>query len=308
MKWRKIRNIFLAENENKDMISHAQIPTPIKLSGNTFRIFFSSRNNKGKTLPYYLDFDVDKAKVTFVQKTPLLQHGRIGTFDDSGIMPSSVIQNGGLLYMYYIGWNPQVTVSYRLSIGLAISQDMGRTFDKYSEGPLLDRGIDEPFFNTAPCVIRDDNIFKMWYVSCTGWEIIKEKPEPLYLIRYAESEDGIHWKKFDQPSINYKWHGEAIGRPWVFKDTNLYHMWYSTRGSIDYREKEGQHYTIGYATSPDGKTWTRKDDEAGIKPAASGWDSEMIEYCAVEQLSDGTKIMLYNGNGFGISGFGYALS
>jgi hypothetical protein len=52
-------------------------------------------------------------------------------------------------------WNPQVTDSYRLAIGLAVSEDGGRTYRRYSAGPLLDRDRDEPFCNTAPCVVRD---------------------------------------------------------------------------------------------------------------------------------------------------------
>jgi hypothetical protein len=89
--------------------------------------------------------------------------------------------------MYYIGWNPQKTVSYRLSIGLAISEDGGKTFNKVSDGPIMDRSIDEPFFNTAPCVIKENNKWKMWYMSYKKWEIINGIAEPFYNIKYAES-------------------------------------------------------------------------------------------------------------------------
>ena len=41
-----------------------------------------------------------------------------------------------------------MTVSYRLAIGLAVSEDGGQTYRRYSSGPLLDRDRDEPFFNT----------------------------------------------------------------------------------------------------------------------------------------------------------------
>ncbi len=290
------------------MFSHAQIPFIYKSGdGAVQRIYFSARDEDGKTYPFYLDYDFDSRRVVYVEKTPLLEHGALGTFDDSGIMPSSIVEVGESLYMYYIAWNPQVTVSYRLSIGLAISVDRGRTFKKYSEGPLLDRGLDEIYFNTAPCVIRDEEIFKMWYVSCTGWTIVEGKPEPLYLIRYAESIDGIHWSKTTAPVIDYKFEGEAIGRPWVVKENGLYHMWYSTRGSINYRSKDGEHYTIGYAISQDGINWTRDDEKEGISTSEEGWDSEMIEYCSITRLSDDKFVMLYNGNSFGASGFGIAV-
>ncbi|MEI6707788.1 MAG: hypothetical protein WCK96_11705 [Methylococcales bacterium] len=305
MKWQKKELIFNANKEHEKMFSHAQIPVPLLIDKERYRIYFSSRDIKGKTYPYYLDYDFTKKEILCLEKKPLLAHGEIGTFDDSGIMPASIIRINELVYMYYIAWNPQVTVSYRLSIGLAISEDNGCTFKKYSNGPLLDRSVDEPFFNTAPCVIKDGSIFKMWYVSCTGWKEVEGKTEPLYLIRYAESNDGISWKKMEKPAIPYKFDGEALGRPWVIKDEGIYKMWYSTRGSINYRKNTGQHYYIGYAESVNGIDWNRKDDEAGIYLSENSWDSEMIEYCSIINESS-KKIILYNGNSFGETGFGYA--
>ena len=65
-------------------------------------------------------------------------------------------------------------------------------------------------------------------------------------------------------------------------------------------------YRIGYAESKDGITWKRLDDKAGIERSKFGWDSEMMSYPNVIKYQD--KIyMFYNGNGFGQSGFGYAI-
>ena len=44
----------------------------------------------------------------------------------------------------------------------------------------------------------------------------------------------------------------------------------------------------------------------GIERAADGWDSAMMEYPFVYEHR-GLKYMLYNGNGFGESGIGYAV-
>lgn len=305
MNWVKKGLIFKIDRPDRLMHSHSQIPTPLKLKDNLYRIYFSSRDINGKTYPYYLDYDLKENRIVNLTKKPLFHHGELGTFDDSGIMPASTVEHNGKIYLYYIGWNPQVTVSYRLSIGLAISDDGGDTFYKFSNGPILDRSIEEPFFNTAPCVLKDEAVLKMWYVSCTGWRIIDKKPEPLYLIRQAISDDGIIWNKTNKPAIDYKFDGEAIGRPWVIKDAGLYKMWYSSRGSRNYRGKDGEHYIIGYAESLNGMDWLRKDESAGIAVSESGWDSEMIEYCSVVKDS-GKKYMFYNGNGFGESGFGYA--
>ena len=84
-------------------------------------------------------------------------------------------------------------------------------------------------------------------------------------------------------------------------------MWFSARGVRDYRTQKAHSYRIGYAESRDGLNWTRKDELAGIDIAAEGWDSEMIAYPYVYRRG-GKLHMVYNGNGFGRSGFGYAVA
>jgi hypothetical protein len=74
-------------------------------------------------------------------------------------------------------------------------------------------------------------------------------------------------------------------------------MWFS------YRSGTGQPYRIGYARSGDGKKWTLALPDTGIDVSAQGWDSEMIEYPFVLDHRD-RRYMLYNGNGYGKTGFG----
>jgi hypothetical protein len=222
-------------------------------------------------------------------------------------MPSWIVNHQNKKYLYYIGWNVKVSVPYHLSIGLAVSEDKGRSFDKVSEGPLLDRAIDEPFFNTAPCVQCEEDIWRMWYVSCTGWETAAERPEPRYHVRYAESTDGIRWRKTNHVCIDYIGETDAIGRPCVYKQHGRYRMLYSYRDVWDYRTDRAQSYRLGYAESADGIAWIRRDAEAGIERSASGWDSEMMEYCYLYHYQD-RSYLFYNGNGFGKTGIGYAVS
>ena len=47
------------------------------------------------------------------------------------------------------------------------------------------------------------------------------------------------------------------------------------------------------------------DDRVGIARSQAGWDATMMEYCYIYRHA-GKRYMLYNGNGFGGSGFGYA--
>ena len=177
----------------------------------------------------------DPQQILYLHDKPILPLGKLGTFDDNGIMPSWLVNYGQEKYLYYIGWNPQVTVSYRLSIGLAISKDGGTSFEKYSEGPICDRDVDEIYFNTAPCVLIDGGVWRMWYISCTGWQIVNQHQEPSYHVKYAESSDGIHWRKTGYVCIDYDDFTQAIGRPCVYVEGGIYKMFYSYRSVVSYR-------------------------------------------------------------------------
>lgn len=308
--WKKKGLVFdINRYKSEYIVSHASIPFALQINGNLYRIYFSSRNKEGKSLPYYIEAIVTQGELTItgLPVGPLLDLGELGSFDDSGIMPSCLVKFGNKIYMYYIGWNPQVTVSYRLSIGLAISEDGGDTFVRHSNGPICDRGIEEPYFNTAPFVIQDDAKWKMWYISCTKWQIINNYPEPSYHVKYAESMDGIHWIREGTICIDYDDHAKAIGRPCIIKNNDEYIMYFSYRDIVDYRTQKGKGYQIGLAISKDGKKWVKKYEDTQIALSEDGWDSVMMEYCHVFCDLNG-KYMLYNGNDFGKDGFGYAFS
>lgn len=308
MTWNKKGLLFnVQEHISENIKSHASIPYSVHLEHDIFRFFFSSRNQSGKSYPYYIDAEVKNGNIILVGKAskPLMKLGVLGTFDDSGIMPSCLVEFDDKLYMYYIGWNPQVTVSYRLSIGLAISIDRGNTFERVSNGPVCDRSIDEPFFNTAPFVLIDDDTWKMWYISCTKWQVINDYPEPSYHVKYAESDDGILWQRKGIVCIDYDETAKAIGRPCVIKSQSEYEMFFSYRDIEGYRSIKEKGYRIGKAVSSDGIKWEKKYKETGIELSDSGWDSNMMEYCHVFDHKD-ISYMLYNGNNFGKEGFGYA--
>jgi hypothetical protein len=73
-----------------------------------------------------------------------------------------------------------------------------------------------------------------------------------------------------------------------------------------YRDGKGSKYRIGYAHSKEGLHWHTKVDQTGIDVSRNGWDSEMIEYPYVFDHK-GERFMLYNGNGYGKTGFGLAI-
>jgi len=221
-------------------------------------------------------------------------------------MPSCLVNHDGKKYLFYIGWNRGVTVAYRNAIGLAVSSDGGLTFHRAFEGPIVDRTRLEPYFCASPFALVENGTWKLWYSSATGFPVVDGKPEPVYQVKYAESRNGAEWVRENVVCLDYRFDGEANARPCVIKENGLYRMWYCFRGSRNYRTDRAQSYRMGYAESTDGIRWRRLDDLVGIDRSEQGWDSLMIEYPFVYQHR-GVKYMLYNGNGFGDTGFGYAI-
>lgn len=308
MGWTKMGQIFRVDGNHPWMQTHAQVPIADVVGPDRLRIYFGTRDGRNRTLTTYIEVRADDPRsVLYVHDRPILPLGRLGCFDDSGVMPSWITNHRGRKHFYYLGWNTASGVRYRVANGLAVSDDGGATFQRVSEGPIMDRTTVDPLGASTQCVLVDAGVWKTWYMSYLKWEPTDGTPEPFYHVRYAESEDGLHWQRHGTVCIDLKPDTEGgIARPCVLKENGRYQMWYSYRGFRGYRDQKQQSYRIGYAESDDGIHWTRRDDAAGIDVSASGWDSEMIAYAYVYR-HNGKKHMLYNGNGFGRSGIGYAV-
>jgi hypothetical protein len=299
MKWHKKGLIFEPSGKVDWISRYAWIPTVDQISADRFKVFFAGRNEDNLSQVGYFTFDInDPLDILEISKTPVLELGPLGTFDDSAVIPSWIVEDQGIRYMYYIGWSQGKRVPYYSNIGLAISEDGGATFSKYSKGPLIDRNDIDPYMTASPCVRIENGIWRLWYLSNTQWTPGSDGPMPRYHIKYAESTDGINWRREGTVCIDFKNEEEfAIARPCVIHDDGKYKMWYSYRGDS---------YRIGYAESNDGIKWERQDQQVGIDVSPSGWDSEMLEYAYVFSHS-GVKYMLYNGNNYGYDGVGLAI-
>lgn len=267
----------------------------------TLIIYFSSRNDSNYSIPYEVHIELFTWKIIYegALGIPL---GDKGSFDENGVMPTSILAIKGKLYLYYIGWNVGKSVPFRNSIGMAISEDQGKTFHKFSDGPILDRGIFDKCFVASNSVIQDNGILRMYYLSCDEWELVNGGLRHRYNIKYAESSNGIDWNRQGKVAIDYKCESEyAISTPRVIKRKKGYSMWYSYRAS-----ELSDSYRIGYAESIDGTEWERLDHLVDLEPSKSGWDSEMVCYPSIF-THNGIHFMLYNGNGYGKSGIGLAI-
>jgi hypothetical protein len=307
IRWEKRGLIYSADDRLPWAKSHAQIPTVAGARNGALQILFSARDANNRSAIASLDVAADNpGHVLQVERSPLMELGKLGTFDDCGMMPSSVVEHGGVRYLYYIGWNVRNTIPYHNSVGLAISEDSGSTYRRLFEGPVMDRSAEEPYFCGTTCVRIENGIWRNWYLSCTGWMQVDGKPEPRYHLKYAESRDGIHWTREGVVAIDYANDAEGgLVRASIHRDRDVYRMWYCRRSYSGYRENSAGSYRMGYAESRDGIVWQRLDERAGLDVSETGWDSFMVAYPEVTEVG-GRLYLFYNGNGFGASGFGYA--
>lgn len=294
-RWSERRHLFEPAGQRGWLASHAAVPFAERLSGTVYKVYFSGRDEHGRSQVGAVVVDVDRpGEVLDLSREPLLGPGELGAFDDSGAMLSWILPVDSRRLWYYIGWNLGVTVPFRNSIGLAIEHADG--VERMFRGPIVDRSAREPHFTASCCVSGVPGAFHMIYLACTGWSEVGGRPRHHYHLRIAESDDGIEWRRDGRIAIDFADASEyAISRPSVLRDGADWHLWFSARG--DY-------YRIYAAHSTDGTAWTREPAPV-LDRARSGWDSEMVCYPHVVRHDD-RELMFYNGNGYGRTGFGVA--
>ena len=293
------------------MATHAAMPLPRLIDDERLRIHFGPRDADGRTRTAVVDVHPDEpSRIIELYDRPALDLGKRGTFDDSGAMPSCLIEYGADLWLFYIGWNQGVTVPYRNAIGLAVSLDGGLTFTRVHDGPVVDRSRLEPYFvSKPPFVRREGGTWKMWYASATGW--VGEPPSPAYVIEYAQSRDGMRLdarrRHLHRTEITQRGERATMGRAGRWHRPGCGTATGASQHRFRTDPKEG--YRLGYAESPDGVSWgSGWTSEPGVERSAEGWDSEtMVAYPGLYEHR-GRRHLLYNGNGFGRSGIGHAVS
>jgi hypothetical protein len=313
MRWEKLGKVFDPTSFElpNGCREFAQAPQVLPLD-DRIRVYFSTRarDDTGKYLSHiaFADFD-ERFNVLAVSTEPVLPLGKLGCYDEHGIFPLNVIKANGRLLGYIGGWSRRVSVSVDGSIGLATSDDDGRTFRRLGDGPVLSCSVHEPFLVGDPFVQVHDGLFHLWYIFGVGWKRYAPDaaPERIYKIGHAVSSDGIHWTTEEGRQIVSDRLGpdESQALPCVFALDGRHHMLFCYRESVDFRANAQRGYRIGHAVSDDLREWRRDDAQLGIGVTAGSWDSEMVCYPHVFAM-DGEVYVLYNGNEFGRFGFGAA--
>jgi hypothetical protein len=135
-----------------------------------------------------------------------------------------VLPDAGGYWMWYgstVSWGPGFG-DMTHAIRHATSPD-GRAWARHPNPVLVPAGAGESVV-VRPCVIRDADCFRMWF-SARG---------PGYRLGYAESEDGLAWKRRDEDAgfapSGSGWDSSEIAYPHVFDCAGARWMLYNGNG------------------------------------------------------------------------------
>ena len=204
--------------------------------------------------------------------------GKYGTCFDL-----SVLREGDT-YRMWLSWRP------KKSVALVESKDGIHWSEppKIVLGPRTETGWEDEV--NRPCVIKRGDTYHMWY---TG----QAKPgarEGHSWIGYATSQDGVTWKRMsDHPALtcDQPWEKNiAVMNPAVIWDeaAQLFRMWYSGG-------EQNEPNAIGYATSPDGLTWTKHATNPVFGPDPdNAWERHKVAGVQVAKVGE-WYVMFYIG-------------
>jgi hypothetical protein len=299
--WKKLGQIYVPKESGRHpkLISHAANPLPVQLEGNIYRVFYSGRDERNRSSVGAVDIDLVERKIIKDHYLPFFEHGPVGSFFADGVSIGNCYEVDGVCYMLFMGWQNPKYGHWRgdigrliLTPGLDLKLDSSQVFMGCNQTDPI--SLSYPWVSAGPTGDYD-----MWYGSTLDWDT--GSGEMLHVLQHASSDDGHHWQRSGL-SVPYEiGRAQAFSKPTVVKnDAGVFEMWFS------YRSGSGEKYRIGYAKSENGLNWTLEFDKVGITVSESGWDSEMIEYPFVFDHA-GLRYMLYNGNGYGKTGFGLAV-
>jgi hypothetical protein len=298
MSWTRLGHVYAPDGLKAWARSHAALPVPVQIGPDIFRFFFSTRDAEQRSHVCWADLDLaDLPRVLQQAPEPILFPGEDGAFDDSGIGVGCLMDAGERIRLYYMGWNLSVRAPWRNAIGFAHARTPLDRFERFSPGPILDRSPEDPYTLSYPWVLRlDSDDWWMWYGSHLAAHATRGDMK--HVIKAARSRDGVHWQRDGATVVGFATLDEyAIARPTVVQLGDGLLMCFACRG---------ERYRIGAAWSKDWHAWTRVDSTMGLGPSVTGWDSEMTCYPALFWHRD-RLYLAYNGNGYGLTGFGLAV-
>ena len=163
---------------------------------------------------------------------PWIPRGALGTYSDHGIIPSCAIKLNKKSYaLYTIGFDSKNATIFSASSGLVIlNEDL--SVAKIYEGPILERGPDDPYWAASPYVIKIASNYHMLYTSAIGYKNSGEDKilHHQYVIKSKKSLSHLYFPTESHLFINKESNNEyAIARPSVINHKGTYHLFYCKR-------------------------------------------------------------------------------
>lgn len=297
MIWNK-QKIIIKPNKNIEWLynwASASCSIQLKRDENLiYTIYVTGRDSNGRSRIGYIRYDFYLDKLLEVSKKPIIDLGPAGSFDQNGTSYPSVIKTESRYLLFYTGWAQGVQVKWYNGLGLAESKD-GLNFTKKSNAPIIHRNNLDYIGIGSSDIKYENNSYWGLFTRFESWD--NEGVFHKYNIKFGNSNDGLNWSLSERPVIDFKSQNEyAIAKPSILIYKGIYLAWYCYRGD---------RYKIGFSASTNKVTWYRFDNLLGLDISEKTWENEMVCYPFVFQTKE-KIIMLYNGNGYGSSGLGYA--
>ncbi len=273
-------------------------PTPI-LIGDIIRVFVALCDGENRGRVGYLDVKASNPSVLLdYSREPVLDIGPPGRFDESGVLPTSLLIENNRLYLYYCGFQRQMTVPYTSLCGVAVSDNKGESFVRMKETPVLERVTNELFIRTGALIERtvllDRTVYTLYYASGTTWfELQSNKLEPRYNLKKISSERLDSFLGEGEVVVDFTDDEYGITMPQLQSDNSLI---FSSR-----TRKDG--YRIVRARLENGKYV--RETSPFLDVSKNGWDSEMVCFGKTITYKE-HEYLFYCGNHYGIGGMGWA--
>lgn len=307
MAWHDKGLIFKVDNLMPWAKSHAYLPTAIMLK-DRIRVFvaFWDENNYGRL--GYIDTDIDDPSVVLgYSKSPLIGDSQKGMFDCDGVSPLSILEEEGLLKLYYAGWNIKHEMKgprYTLFMGLLLSIDEGATFRRFDKKAVIGPRHSEEFVRTGGFVCMAEGEYMCYLSSQKGHHNEFGKALPFYDLELTKSPDGVKWTDKQNSIFTHKYGVNlGFGRPCIWQnEQGIY------EGLFSLRRWNGQYSDILYSRSPDGVNWGELTTRGKAFSHSATIDKQKeVSFPSVIKLSDNRLAMFYNGNSFGKEGLRLAI-
>jgi hypothetical protein len=301
------RLLFKPSNTLDWQQKFAQIPIGY-IRGNVLDVVFATRSvvdrfDNYRSYPAMVSFQLPNFQLMSICDSPLLDLGSPGSFDDSGIMPGSIIElSGNTQAMYYCGWSLSSPTPYKWSIGIAYAEK-GQAFCRRYNGPIISSSIQNPFLVASPIVSRPNqnvDYFEMYHLSGTSWNFIDNNWESRYLLSKSVSLDGVNWNKSEFHLNQVRWDDECQTSPNFFTMHGERYLSFSYRSQSGFRKDLERNYKTAIASQKSQDTWSVIQSELSI----SGTDVSRSDIAYMTTFNyHGELYALFNfSEGFGTSG------